>query len=147
MSSMTSPCASWRACRQMQSFSQRAIFPQTLSGDVLVQYVCTVTVYVCTFSPLADVSLCDVAGLVESFPSFPVSGSFLPHLPGVHVLSNSIPPSKPGPFSSALPLCVNFCDYSIFSVLYVLFTCPNHSNLLFLMTITIRSTFAFSRIS
>ena len=58
----------------------------------------SVHLYICLpvclyFSPLAAVSLCRVACLAETFPRVPVSGPFLPHLPGFQVPPDSGFPS------------------------------------------------------
>ena len=47
------------------------------------------------FSPFAIVFLCGVAGLADTFPSFPVSDSFLPDVPGFQVPPDNIfPPPR-----------------------------------------------------
>ena len=91
-------------------------------------------------------SLCaGAAGLAETFPSLPVSGSFLPDLPMFLVSSDSvcqwpIPPWSsnlscssdsvlPGSSSTALLLHIISATALMFSV-SCLFTCPNRYNLL-----------------
>ena len=59
------------------------------------------------FSPFATVSLCGVAALAETFPSFPVSGPFLPDVPGFQVPPDSVFPSQLWSSSRALPLSFN----------------------------------------
>ena len=87
------------------------------------------------FSPFAAVSLCRVAGLAETFPSFPISGPFLPDVPGFQVPPDSIFPPQLRSSSRALPLHLHFDNSSLFSVSSLLLTCPNHSSLLLLITI------------
>ena len=59
------------------------------------------------FAPFAAISLCGVAGLADTFPSFPVGGSLLPDVPGFQVSPDSIFP--PQLWSSrALPLHLHF---------------------------------------
>ena len=60
------------------------------------------------FSPYADVSLCEVAGLAETLPSLTVSGPFLIDAPGFQVPSDSVFPSQPRSSSRALPLHLHF---------------------------------------
>ena len=88
-----------------------------------------------------------VAGLAETLPSFPVSGPFLPDVPGFQVppdlyLSTSTSvslsgASSPSSFQQLLG-CLQF-HHSL------LFACLNHSSIL--MTIAIGSIFASSKIS
>ena len=54
------------------------------------------------FSPFATVSLCEVASLAETFPSFPVSRPFHPDVPGFQVPSDSVCPSQLRSSSRAL---------------------------------------------
>ena len=98
-------------------------------------------------SPFAAVSLCGVAGLAETFPSFPVSGPFLPDVPGFQVPSDSVLPPQLGYPSRALPFIFISTTARMFSVLSLLLECPNHSSLLRLITIDIGSNFASSKIS
>ena len=95
-----------------------------------------------------DSSSCTfVAGLADTFPSFPVRGPFLPHVPGFQLPSDSVFLLKLWPSSRALPLHLHFHNCSDVSVssLLLMTMCPNHSNLL--MTIANGSTFASSKIS
>ena len=64
------------------------------------------------FSPFAAVSLCSVAGLADTFPSFPVSGPFLPDVPGFQVPPDSIFPPQLRSSSRALPLHLHFSNCS-----------------------------------
>ena len=101
-------------------------------------------------SHLSLASPCCVAGLVEPFPLLPVCGPFLPDLPGFHV--PSVLPTMSFHLNWGPPLgCFQSISISatalMFSVSSLLFTCPNHSNLLLLITITIGSTFASYKIS
>ena len=82
----------------------------------------TVILYTCmlvfsSFSPFAAVTLCGVASLAETFPSFPVRGPFLPDLPGFRVPSFR---SQLWSSSRALPLNLHcsdvFCFISSFDV-------------------------------
>ena len=45
------------------------------------------------------------------FPSFPVSGPFLPDVPGFKVPSDSVFPSQPRSSSRALPILLHFCKF------------------------------------
>ena len=99
------------------------------------------------FSNFAVVSLCGVTGLAETFPSFPVSGPFLPDVPGFHVHPDRIFPPQLRSSSMALPLHLHFDNAWIFSVSDLLLTCPNHSSIPLLITTAIGSTFASSKIS
>ena len=56
------------------------------------------------FLPFAAVSLGGVASLADTFPSFPVSGPFLPDVPGFQVPPDSIFPPQRRSSSRALPL-------------------------------------------
>ena len=60
------------------------------------------------------VSLCGVAGLAGTFPSLslPVSGPLLLDLPGFHVPSDGVFPSRPRFSSRALPLHLHFRNSS-----------------------------------
>ena len=100
-----------------------------------------------SFSPFATVSLCMVAGLAETFPSFPVSGPFLPDVPGFQVPPDSVFPPQLWSSSRALPHIFISTTARIFSVTSLLLTCPNHSNLPILLPIAIGSTLASSKIS
>ena len=53
-----------------------------------------------------------VAGLAETFPSFSVSGPFLPDVPGFQVPSDSIVPPQLWSSSRALPLHLHFNNSS-----------------------------------
>ena len=100
-----------------------------------------------SFSPFAAVSLFGVAGLVETFPSFSVSGPLLLDGPGFQVFSDSIVP--PQLWSSSRELSSIFISATarMFSVSPLRLTCPNHSSLLHLITVAITSIFTSSRIS
>ena len=95
--------------------------------------------------PFAAFSQCGVAGLSDTFPPFPVSGAFLRDVPGFHIPYASVFPSQVRSSSRALPLHLHFhnCSY-VFC--FIASHCHNHSNLLRLMTISIGSTFASSKI-
>ena len=99
------------------------------------------------FLPFAAVFLCGVAGLAETFPSFPVSGPFLPDVPGFQVPPDSIIAPQLRSSSKALPSIFTSTTARMFSVSSLLLTCPNHSSLLRLITVAIGSTFASSKIS
>ena len=79
------------------------------------------------FSPFASVSLCGVASLAATYPSFSVNGPFLPDVPGFPL----------GRFPSILVSTTA----RMFSVSPLLLTCPNHSNLRLIMTTGIGTTF------
>ena len=82
----------------------------------------------CIFSPFssfATVSLCEVVGLAETFPSFPACGPFLPDVPGFQVPSDSVFLPQLRSFSRVLPLHLHFCNCSDVSVSSLLLTCPN----------------------
>ena len=64
------------------------------------------------FSPFAAVSLCGVAGLAETFPTFPVSGPLLSDLPGFQVPPDSIFPPQLRSSSRALPRHLHFYNWS-----------------------------------
>ena len=105
------------------------------------------TVHQFTFSPFAAISLCGVAGLAETIPSFPVSDPFLPDVPGFQVPPDSIFPPRLRSSSRALPLHLHFNNCSdVFSFIFLL-TCPDYSSVLLLITIAIGSTFTTSKIS
>ena len=87
------------------------------------------------FSPFAVVSLCGVAGLAETFPSFPVSGPFLPDSPGFHVPPDRIFPPQLRSSSMALPLHLHFdncsdvfCFISSFDVPESIQHSPSHNH-------------------
>ena len=64
-------------------------------------------------SPSAAVFLCGAAGLVETFPSLPVSGPFLPDVPGFQAPSDSVFPPQLRSSSMALPLHLgHYCNCS-----------------------------------
>ena len=65
-----------------------------------------------TFSPFAAVSLCGVAGLAETFPSFSVSCPFLLDVLGFQVPSDCIVPLQLRSSSRALHLHLHFCNCS-----------------------------------
>ena len=68
--------------------------------------------------PFATVSLCGVAGLAQTFPSFPVSGPFLPDVPGFQVPPDNIFPPQLQYSSRVLPLHLHFDNCSdVFSFL------------------------------
>ena len=91
---------------------------------------------------------CGVAGLAETFPSFSVSGPFLPDAPGFQVPPDSIFPLQLRSSSRALPIHLHFCNCSdVLCFIYSLLTCPNHSTLLRLIAVAIGTTFASSKIS
>ena len=56
-----------------------------------------------TFSPFAAVSLCNVVGLAETFPSFPVSGPYHLDVPGFQVPSDSVFPGFQVPSDTVFP--------------------------------------------
>ena len=64
------------------------------------------------FSPFAVVSLCRVAGLTETFPSFSVSGPFLPDVPGFQVPPDGFFPPQLRSSSRTLPLHLHFDNRS-----------------------------------
>ena len=70
------------------------------------------------------------SGSSETFPSLPVSGPFLPHLPGFHVPFDSVLP--PQPESSFWQLLLCFLFHFFFFL-----TRPNHCNLFFLQGLII----------
>ena len=88
------------------------------------------------FSPFAAVSLCGVAGLAETFPSFPVSGPFLPDVPGFQVLTVSFYLHFGLPLGRFPSIFIS-TTARMFSVSSLLLTCPNNSRLLLLKTIAI----------
>ena len=98
-----------------------------------------------SFSPFAAVFQCGVAGLADTFPSFPVSGPFLPDVPRFQFPSHSIFPPQLWSSSRGFLSIVISKSAQMFSVSYLLLTCPNHSSLI--ITIAISSTFASSKIS
>ena len=89
----------------LQIFSD-PINPSVTSNDIynLISVVISTT----TFSPFAAISLCRVAGLAETFPSFPLGGPFLPDVPSFRVPSDSIFPLQLWSSSKALPLHLLF---------------------------------------
>ena len=78
----------------LQIFSD-PINPSVTSNDMYNLIISTTT-----FSPFAAVSLCRVAGLAETFPSFPLGGPFLPDVPGFRVPSDSVFPLLHWPSSN-----------------------------------------------
>ena len=86
-------------------------------------------------SPFAAVSLCGVAGLAETFPSFPVSGTFLPDVPGFQVPTDSIFPPRLRSSARAIPLHLHFdncsdvfCFISSFDVHEPFQPSPSHNH-------------------
>ena len=77
------------------------------------------------FSP---VSLCEVAGLAETFPSFPVSGPFLTDASVFQVPPDNIFPPQLQPSYRALPLHLHFDTWVDVFCLISSFDVPNHSN-------------------
>ena len=86
------------------------------------------------------------SGSSKTFPSLTVSGPFLPDAPRFHVPPDRILPPQLWSSSRALPLHLHFDNCSLFSVSSLLLTWPNHSSILFLITIAICSTFTSSKI-
>ena len=71
------------------------------------------------FSPFAADTLCGVASLAETFPSFPVSGPFIHDVPGFQVPSDSVFSAELRPSSRALPPHLHFHNFSdVFSFIY-----------------------------
>ena len=80
-----------------------------------------------SFLPLVPVFLCGVAGLAQTFPSFPVSGPFLPDAPRRHVPPDRILPPQLWSSSKALPLDLHFCFISSFNVPEPFQPSPSHT--------------------
>ena len=87
------------------------------------------------FSLFAAVFLCGVAGTAETFPSFSVSGPFLPDVPGFKVPSDSVFPWQHQSSSRALPLHLHFdncsdvfCFISSFDVPETFQPSPSHDH-------------------
>ena len=76
-----------------------------------------------------------------------VSRHFLPDVPGFQVPPRSIFPPQLRSSSRALPYVFILTTARMLSGSSLLLSCPNHSNLLLLMTIGISSTLASSKIS
>ena len=91
--------------------------------------------------------MCGVEGLAETIPSFPVSGPFLPDVPGFQVPSDSVFPPQLRFSLGRFPSAFISTTARMFSVSSLLLTCPNHSSLQLLMTITIGSILASAKIS
>ena len=86
-------------------------------------------------TPFAAVSLCGVAGLADTIPSFSVSGPFLPDVPGLQVPPDCILQPQLRSSSSALPSIFISTTARMFSVSSLLLTCTNNSSLIRLITI------------
>ena len=72
--------------------------------------VCTLPIF--SVLPFSAVSLCGVAGLAETFPSFPVRGPFLPDVPGFQVPPDCTLPPQLRSSSRVLPLHLHFDNCS-----------------------------------
>ena len=97
-------------------------------------------------SPFAADSVCGVTGLAYTkCSSLHVSSPFLPDIPGFHFSSDSVIPSQLGSSSRAIPPKLISGTTLMFSVTFLLFTCPTHYILI--MSITGGSTLASSNIS
>ena len=79
------------------------------------------------FKPFAAISLFWVAGLAQTFPSFHVSGPFLPDFPCFQVPPGSIFPPQLRSSSRALPSIFTSTTVWMLSVSSLLLTCPSHS--------------------
>ena len=97
------------------------------------------------FSHFAAVSLWWVASLADTFPSFPVSGPFLPDVPGFQVLPDSTFPPQLRSSYRALPLHLHFDNCADVFCFISSFDVPEAFNLLLLITIAIGSTFPSPR--
>ena len=99
------------------------------------------------FSPFAAVSLFGVAGFAETFPSFSVSGPFLPDVPGFQVSSDSIVTPQLRSSSRALPLHLLFCNCSDVFIFIYPFDVPEPFQPSPSHNLAVGSTFASSKIS
>ena len=97
-------CSGWKSSKRV--FHTRCC-PWTDSFRIYKSRFCKYN-----FSPFAAVSLCRVAGLVNTFPSLTVSGPFLPDAPRFHVSPDRICPPQLRSSSRALPLHLHFDNYS-----------------------------------